>query len=72
MHTHTHENGAFTINSFCVWAQLVRTKVYEEINAGKLYAVKVGGKTLIPRASAAEWLASLPPVAPKTCKSEAA
>lgn len=37
-----------------------RTKLYEEINAGRLEARKIGTKTLIACASAERWFRSLP------------
>lgn len=39
-----------------------RTKTYEEIKAGRLQAVRAGGRTLIPREAADAWLAGLPPL----------
>ncbi|KQZ65566.1 hypothetical protein ASD67_00145 [Sphingopyxis sp. Root1497] len=38
---------------------LSRTGVYAQIKAGKLRAVKAGGKTLITRDDQAAWVASL-------------
>ncbi len=37
-----------------------RTRLYNEIKAGRITALKTGCKTLIPRASQEQWLASLP------------
>lgn len=54
------EDGALTIKSFCEWASIGRTSVYEEIKSGRLRAKKRAGRTLIPRLAAAEWLANLP------------
>jgi excisionase family DNA binding protein len=42
-----------------------RAKLYEEINAGRLRAVKVGRSTRILIADFQAYLASLPPVEPK-------
>jgi hypothetical protein len=56
----THFDGAMTIGAFCVWASVGRTRTYEEIKQRRLRAKKLGGKTLISRQSAAEWLANLP------------
>ncbi len=36
------------------------TKIYDEIKAGRLRAVKMGGRTLIARADQQAWLDSLP------------
>ena len=40
-----------------------RTRLYNEIKAGRIVALRAGGKTLITRTSQEQWLASLP-VAP--------
>ena len=66
------EDGAFTINQFCAWASIGRTRVYELINCGDLKAIKLGSKTLIPKADARAWLASLPALAPRASNTEAA
>ncbi|MGX1306979.1 hypothetical protein AB7M35_001699 [Amorphus suaedae] len=48
--------GALGVNDFCEWAGLGRTKVYEEIAAGRLPVFKVGRRTLITMNSAQGWL----------------
>ena len=53
------DDGAFSIDAFCEWAGIGRTATYEEINNGKLCAKKRGGRTLIPKQSARDWLANL-------------
>jgi excisionase family DNA binding protein len=60
------DDGAFTINDFCEWASIGRTLAYELINRGAIRAIKLGGKTLIPKADAKAWLASLPAYRPQT------
>jgi excisionase family DNA binding protein len=60
------DDGAFTIAAFCAWAHVGRTLAYELINRGQLKAVKVGGKTLIPKTEARAWLASLPAIIRQT------
>jgi hypothetical protein len=54
------EEGAFSIEEFCVWAGIGRSAAYEEINDGRLVARKRGSRTLIPRAAARRWLENLP------------
>ena len=44
-----------TVREFMDFARIGRTKTYEEINAGRLAAVKVGRKTLIPPGAAGAW-----------------
>ena len=65
------EDGAFTISDFCAWASIGRTLTYELINRGQLRAIKLGGKTLIPKSDARAWLASLPPLTPRSNPEEA-
>lgn len=50
---------AYSIPEFCQLYELGRTKTYQEINAGRLKAVKIGSKTLIRADDAEEWLAGL-------------
>jgi len=52
--------GAMTVPEFCRWASVGKTKLYEEIGAGRIRPRKVGSKTLILRAEAEAWLNSLP------------
>jgi excisionase family DNA binding protein len=52
--------GALTIKELCDAYRLCREKAYQEIRAGRLRAVKLGRKTLILRADADTWAASLP------------
>ncbi len=37
-----------------------RTKFYQELNAGRIKAVKIGTRTLIPNYSIEEWVENLP------------
>ena len=43
--------GLFTVDEFCKWASIGRTKLYAEMNAGRLMAKKFGSRTLIDRKS---------------------
>ncbi|MCS3503765.1 excisionase family DNA binding protein [Bradyrhizobium japonicum] len=54
--------AALSIDDFCRSYGVGKTTAYEEINAGRLRAVKAGRRTLIPEQSAADWLKSLEPV----------
>lgn len=51
---------AQTVNQFLADVPIGRTKLYEEIAAGRLVAVKVGRRTLIRAEDAEAWLNSLP------------
>jgi excisionase family DNA binding protein len=54
--------AAFSIDEFCTSYGVGKTFTYELINSGQLRAVKAGRRTLIPEASAAQWLKAQPPV----------
>ena len=52
--------GAMSIAEFCRAYSCGRTKFYQELNAGRIAARKVGTKTLIERSEADRWLKALP------------
>ena len=52
--------GFLTINGFCQWSSLCRTKVYDLIAKGHLRPRKCGRRTLIPMEEAIRWWNSLP------------
>jgi len=54
------KNDLLTIPEFCERVSLGKTSVYQLLNEGKVKAVKLGKKTLIPRSSLNEFVASLP------------
>ncbi len=62
---HGGDNGmskaALSVEDFCKSYGIGRTTAYEEINSGRLRAVKAGRRTLIPEQSADDWLKSLEP-----------
>jgi excisionase family DNA binding protein len=51
---------AFSIQAFCRQYGVGRTKVYQEIKAGKLKAKKAGKRTLIQGDEAERWARELP------------
>jgi len=55
--------GAMTVSDFCRWASIGRTKMYAEVNAGRITPRKIGTKTVILRSDAEAWLRSLPTAA---------
>ena len=57
------DQGAFTVDEFMHFARIGRTKLYSEINEGRLKVRKLGRKTLILRADAENWLNNLPEAA---------
>ena len=50
----------YTINEACKKSKHSRTRIYEELAAGRLTAIKSGTRTLIPHDALARWIASLP------------
>lgn len=60
-----------TINEFCAWTRLGRTKTYELLKSRELAAIKVGNRTLIPGEAAQAWLASQPHYRPESESSNA-
>ncbi|UGY18612.1 helix-turn-helix domain-containing protein [Bradyrhizobium septentrionale] len=52
--------AAMTIDQFCRSYCVGKTKTYSEIKSGRLKIRKLGSKTIIARADAEAWLASLP------------
>jgi excisionase family DNA binding protein len=59
---------AFSITDFCHLYGIGRTTAYAEIAAGRLRAVKVGHRTLIPSDAAEGWLALLPEISARLRK----
>lgn len=55
-----HEPLAVPMPRAPAWLGVSRSKIYEEIAAGRLKAVKCGSLTLIPYASGEAWLNGLP------------
>lgn len=51
---------AYSIQDTCTILGIGKTKLYEEINAGRIPAKKYGRKTLIPASSLDQWIAQLP------------
>lgn len=62
--TNPIEPIADTIPAACVRLGISRSTLYLEIKSRRLRAIKVRGRTLISRADAAAWLASLPELTP--------
>lgn len=56
---HTTPPALMSIQAFCAWSGIGRTKAYEEIEAGRLSTVKVGRRRLVPMQQAQLWLEGL-------------
>jgi predicted DNA-binding transcriptional regulator AlpA len=51
---------AFSVREFCARYGICRQTFYDEIRRGRLKAVKLGAKTIVLKADADSWAASLP------------
>jgi hypothetical protein len=54
--------GAMSVDEFCRWACVGKTKAYAEVKSGRLKLRKIGAKSVIVRADAEAWLRALPTV----------
>jgi excisionase family DNA binding protein len=61
MHPMNIEPLAFTIDRFCAFTGIGRSKAYELISSGRLQAIKLGKRTLIRFEEARRFVDSLPP-----------
>lgn len=52
--------AALSVRETCVSLSISRSKLYEEVAAGRLKALKAGSRTLIPVTSRDAWLSNLP------------
>lgn len=50
-------DGVMKLSEFHKWAGIGHTKTYDEVKKGRLKLTKIGGRTVITRANAREWLA---------------
>lgn len=55
-----NQPGAMSVDEFCRWACVGKTKTYAEAKAGRLILRKIGAKTVILRSDAEAWLRALP------------
>jgi excisionase family DNA binding protein len=56
----TNNREAFAVREFCARYGICRDTFYSEVRRGRLRAVKLGKKTLVLKAEAETWAASLP------------
>jgi excisionase family DNA binding protein len=57
---HHFAKVAYRVDEFCALTGLGRSKIYQEISACRLKAIKCGNRTLITAAAAKQWLDTLP------------
>ena len=55
--------AAMTVDQFCRWACIGKTKLYAEVKAGSITLRKIGSKTIVLRSDGEAWLNSLPKAA---------
>lgn len=55
--------AAYSTREASIVTGIGRTKLYEEISAGRLRVVKVGRRTLVPAKAIADWLSNLEAIA---------
>jgi excisionase family DNA binding protein len=60
---YTHTRGAMTVDEFCGWARIGRSKFYQEVQEGRIRLRKIGRKSVVIRQDAEAWLSSLPATA---------
>jgi hypothetical protein len=58
------DDGNFTLREFRAWAGIGNTKTFAEIAAGRLRAIKIGGRTIITKPDARAWRATFPAIKP--------
>jgi excisionase family DNA binding protein len=54
------DREAFAVREFCARYGICRQTFYDEVHRGRLRAVKLGKKTLVLRADADAWVATMP------------
>ncbi len=59
------ERGALSVDDFCAWASIGRSRFYREVSEGRIKVRKIGRKSVITRTDADAWLASLPLIGTK-------
>lgn len=52
--------GAITVDEFCGWANIGRSKFYQEVTEGRLRLRKIGRKSVVTVTDAQTWLNNLP------------
>jgi excisionase family DNA binding protein len=60
---HSQNRGAFTVDEFCGWARIGRSKFYQEVQEGRIRLRKIGRKSVITYSDASTWLSNLPDAA---------
>lgn len=59
------DRGAMSVDEFCAWASIARSKFYREVGAGRIKLRKIGRKSIVTMTDAQNWLNALPVVGSK-------
>lgn len=59
------DRGAMSVDEFCAWASIARSKFYREVGAGRITLRKIGRKSIVTMTDAQNWLNALPVVGSK-------
>jgi hypothetical protein len=62
--------GALSVDEFCAWASIGRSKFYGEVNEGRIRLRKIGRKSVVLLIGAQTWLDSLPVLSPDKSQAE--
>ena len=54
------DRGAMSVDEFCGWASIGRSKFYQEVGAGRIRLRKIGRKSVVTMPDALAWLSNLP------------
>lgn len=57
--------GALSVEDFCGWAGISRSRLYREVAEGNIKLRKIGRKSVVTMTDAQAWLAALPVVGSK-------
>jgi excisionase family DNA binding protein len=61
--TTDYPRAALKVSEACASLSISRSKLYEEIAAGRIRVLKAGRRTLVPTSAISAWLDSLPDLA---------
>ncbi|WP_416356331.1 DNA-binding protein [Aureimonas phyllosphaerae] len=56
----SQDRGALSVDEFCAWAGISRSRFYREVNDGRIVIRKIGRKSVVTTPDAQAWLAALP------------
>ena len=60
MNSNPIDRGALSVDEFCAWASIGRSKFYREVSDGRIRLRKIGRKSVVTMPDAVAWLDTLP------------